>query len=88
MMDKSNDDDGAKGSGPLSVFGGLISDTRGDWVEVCDDDGAILGESLTGKTVYFNKTTFETRLTKPPGWVRMQAREISKSTRRSTTFTK
>ena len=86
LMEKSNDD-GGKG-GEASMYEGLVSDTRGDWVEVCDDDGAILGESLTGKTVYFNKTTFETRLTKPPGWVRMQAREISKSTRRSTTFTK
>jgi hypothetical protein len=29
----------------------LISDTRGDWVEVCDMTGSVLGASLAGRTV-------------------------------------
>ena len=74
MMHSS--DEGGNG-GALSAYQSLISDTRGDWVVVCDEDGAVLGESLKGETVYFNRTTFETRLTKPSGWVLMQARAIS-----------
>ena len=51
----------------------LMVSTRGDWAEVLDDDGSLLGEAYKGVLVYFHKVTFETRLTKPPGWVRMQA---------------
>jgi hypothetical protein len=58
----------------------LISDTRGDWVEVCDADGGVLGAQLRGCTVYYNRETYETRLTKPPGWVRMQAQALSQET--------
>ena len=80
MMHSS--DEGGNG-GALSAYQSLISDTRGDWVVVCDEDGAVLGESLKGETVYFNRTTFETRLTKPSGWVLMQARAISSNGRAS-----
>ena len=56
----------------------LISDTRGDWVEVCDWDGQVLGAQLRGKTVYYHQKTYETRLNKPSGWVRMQAQALSR----------
>ena len=58
----------------------LIHDTRGDWVEACDSDGSVLGASFAGRTVYYNRTTDETRLTKPPGWVRMLAQALTWST--------
>ena len=61
--------------GPL---GKLIHDKRGDWVEVCDEDGVLLGDQLKGSTVYYNRVTFETRFTKPPGWVRLQASALSR----------
>jgi hypothetical protein len=55
-----------------AAFLALVSDTRGDWVEVCDADGSVLGAQLRGCTVYYNRETYETRLTKPPGWVLLQ----------------
>ena len=65
----------------------MISDTRGDWVEVCDMDGSVLGASLAGRTVYYNRKTYETRLAKPSGWVRMQAQEVNKrKSKRLTVF--
>ena len=56
----------------------LVNDTRGDWAELCDDDGSVLGEQLRGQTVYFNKVTEETRITKPPGWVLLQAKALNR----------
>ena len=35
-----------------AAFLALVSDTRGDWVEVCDMEGSVLGFQLRGKTVY------------------------------------
>ena len=58
--------------GMNAAFLALVSDTRGDWVEVCDTDGSVLGAQLRGCTVYYNRETYETRLTKPPGWVLLQ----------------
>jgi surface protein len=60
-----------------SAFLELVSDTRGDWVEVCDPDGSVLGWQLKGCTVYYNRLTYETRLTKPPGWVLMQCMALT-----------
>ena len=56
----------------------LVNDTRGDWIEVCDADGSVLGESLAGHTVYYNRSSYETRRSKPPGWVMMQAQALSR----------
>ena len=55
----------------------LVNDTRGDWVEVCDADGSVLGDALAGHTVYYNRESYETRLSKPSGWVMMQAQALS-----------
>ena len=55
----------------------LVNDTRGDWVEVCDADGSVLGDALAGHTVYYNRESYETRLSKPSGWVRLQAQALS-----------
>jgi hypothetical protein len=60
----------------------LVNDTRGDWVEVCDADGSVLGDALAGHTVYFNRSTYETLMSKPPGWVMMQARALSRENSR------
>jgi hypothetical protein len=51
----------------------LMQDSRGDWVEILDDDGMLLGEEFKGRLIYFNKISTEVRFTKPPGWVRMLA---------------
>jgi hypothetical protein len=51
----------------------LMQDSRGNWVEILDDDGILLGEEFKGRLIYYNKITTEVRFTKPPGWVRMQA---------------
>ena len=72
-------DEDAYLDGPL---GKLIHDKRGDWVEVCDEDGVLLGDQLKGSTVYYNRVTFETRFTKPPGWVRLQAESLSRASAR------
>ena len=56
----------------------LVNDTRGDWAELCDDDGSVLGEQLRGQAVYFNKVTEETRISKPPGWVLLQAKALDR----------
>ena len=66
--------------GSDAAYTSLVNNTRGDWVEVCDADGSVLGEQLRGKTVYFNKDTYETRMTKPHGWVVSQARAFNKGT--------
>ena len=54
----------------------FVSDSRGDWVEVCDHAGDVLGAAYAGRTVYYNRVTFETRWAKPPGWVKMPAQAI------------
>ena len=54
----------------------MISGSRGDWVEVRDMDGSVLGKSLARRTVYYNRKTYETRLAKPSGWVSMQVQEV------------
>ena len=69
VMSKSAD---GTNSGMDAAFLALVSDTRGDWVEVCDTDGSVLGAQLKGCTVYYNRETYEMRLTKPPGWVLLQ----------------
>jgi hypothetical protein len=60
-----------------AAFLALVSDTRGDWVEVCDMEGSVLGAQLRGCTVYYNRETYETRLTKPPGWVLLQVAALT-----------
>ena len=79
VMQVSND-----GTDSLSdqAYMSLVNDTRGDWVEVCDADGSVLGDALAGHTVYFNRSTYETLMSKPPGWVMMQARALSRENSR------
>ena len=45
-------------------------------MEVCDHAGDVLGAAYAGRTVYYNRVTFETRWAKPPGWVKMPAQAI------------
>ena len=86
LREVSPDDDGDDAAAANAAYQSLISDTRGDWVEVLDHDGSVLGGSLAGRTVYYNRTNYETRMTKPRGWVRLQARALSKeqTTRKAT----
>ena len=86
LREVSPDDDGEDAAAANAAYQSLISDTRGDWVEVLDHDGSVLGASLAGRTVYYNRTNYETRMTKPRGWVLLQARALSKeqTTRKAT----
>ena len=52
----------------------LVQGSRGDWVEVNDADGSLLGEEYSGKTLYFHRRTTELSEKRPSGWVRMQVR--------------
>ena len=65
----------------LSAIEELISDARGDWVEVHDGDGSVLGKACAGRTVYFNRNTYETRFERPPGWVRNISQNIEARTK-------
>ena len=64
-----------EGSAAYAAFRRLVGDRVGDWAEVNDTDGSVLGEALIGKTVYWNTATSDVLFTKPAGWVRMQTKE-------------
>ena len=64
-----------------TIMASAEDNSRGDWVEVCDMNGSVLGKSLARRTVYYNCKTYETRLTKPSGWASMQAQEVDLQSR-------
>ena len=57
-----------------SRYNTLVQGSRGEWVEVNDADGTLLGDEYSGKTMYFHRLTTELSVERPSGWVRMQVR--------------
>ena len=70
--------------GEHTSFWELVRNRFGDWAEVCDTDGSVLGEEYKGRTVYWNTSTHDAMFSRPPMWVRLQAQGRDAAARRST----
>jgi hypothetical protein len=64
--------------GQQTALSKLLVSARGDWVEVLDDDGSLLGSEFVGRLVYYNQASHETRFSRPRGWVRSMANATNK----------